>query len=254
MYDRIAVVIRGHLRVWDWTKHNIFYYYDQLAATVDYYLVTWDDGADRREQLLKDFEGKNLVVCLELPYESKYANSKHSPSWFAHHAVPYMQGRTYDAVFDTRTDSLVEPTDFSRTVFPSARTIHITYGVFYVRNLAQINDINFMSDMETYKLLSDRYTKPHDTDRYHPAEAHLLEYCIENNISISTAVMLHTHVVRPDICELDIHPLTDIWPHYARLRESQTVWLGYSTEKQMAICEQYAIPFSHYQHKVGRPN
>ena len=39
-YFRIAVIIRGQKRIWDYVKHNHFFYHERIAEHVDYYFVT----------------------------------------------------------------------------------------------------------------------------------------------------------------------------------------------------------------------
>ena len=53
--DRIAVIIRGHFRTWDFCKSVLLDKLNSLTPNVDFYFATWDIPSENLKNLHKDF-------------------------------------------------------------------------------------------------------------------------------------------------------------------------------------------------------
>jgi len=58
--DRIAVILRGHLRVWDLIKEINFEFFDSLPYPVDFYIATWSYEPKKIKRLRQDFKDRNV--------------------------------------------------------------------------------------------------------------------------------------------------------------------------------------------------
>lgn len=109
--DRIAVVIRGHLRTWNYLKPAVFDFYNNIANNVDYFFVTWRVPNLNEQQLLDDFKSNNLVKLLVLTPPTgpeSFYSSWGGPAYLSFHIAPYVRKKqkqvTYDALIETRPD------------------------------------------------------------------------------------------------------------------------------------------------------
>ncbi len=108
MFKKLAVILRGHKRTWDYVKHNQFSCFEQLAETVDYYMVVWDVGNISRDELILDFTNRNLkylklctyVDNLDVPSQEYHVNLA-LPKVFQEQ---YLTKEQYCAIIETRPD------------------------------------------------------------------------------------------------------------------------------------------------------
>jgi hypothetical protein len=113
--ERIAVVMRGHLRTWKYTKDIIQKFYSNISKEVDYYFILWDYEQTRNYDVRVDFPNGNLVKYMvvpipgmnpapSLPYEDTLYNGWRGPAHLAKFALPEIQQRKYDMIIETRPD------------------------------------------------------------------------------------------------------------------------------------------------------
>lgn len=127
-FQRIAVVIRGHLRTWNYTKKHIQQFFAGISQQVDYYVIFWDYEQTRKHNIIQDFPENNLVKYLLVPIpqdnghwtEGLY-NGWAGPAYLAKHAYPEIGEQEYDVIFETRPD-VIPVRNYS--VYPVAPTYH----------------------------------------------------------------------------------------------------------------------------------
>jgi hypothetical protein len=108
MLNNIAVVLRGHLRTWEWNAPQAFEFYNSIAHNVDYYISTWATPELRTVKIDQTFADVNLVKKLYVDYQDREYTSWGGPALLSLHIVPHVRQQhrltPYDVVFDTRPD------------------------------------------------------------------------------------------------------------------------------------------------------
>ena len=77
--DKIAVFLRGHIRVWDLIKEVNFEFFDSLPYEVDFYVATWEYTNKKIKRLKKDFAGRSLKKFLVFPRTEDDYDPWHGP-------------------------------------------------------------------------------------------------------------------------------------------------------------------------------
>jgi len=166
----IAVIIRGHLRTWNFTKQVTFDFFDSIADNVDYYFATWATyNPGVIQSVVQDFNGRNLIKMLTLPVTETNYNGWIGPGLFNYLLIPYKKQREkqanikYDAVFDTRPDILPyarfevippEPRSLYTTNFNNQRKmLYDLSSEFHIG----LGDHFFMMTNEVHDIISQRY-------------------------------------------------------------------------------------------------
>jgi hypothetical protein len=255
-YNRIAVIIRGQKRIWDYVKHNQFFYHERIAENVDYYFVTWQSPTNDIEGIEKSFEGRHLVKLLELPPDKKIYGAWYAPAWMCHSIVPYLEEREqyvkYDAVFDQRTDTVIwiqnDPFDVQPMTMYTPGPVFKNSGPGTKKTGTWgITDYGCMCDSETYKLLSTRFDDPHDHLVYESPEWHLAVFCTDKGIAMPGGSIMNMIAVRPDICRDLEHPITEIDTLISRFNMSHPNWENIPLEEKIQICKDYNIDIHEYK-------
>lgn len=108
MFNKIAVVIRGHVRTWFSLKDIVFENYKTLAKKVDYYFVTWDIYDNEfKTKIISSFETENLSLIKFVKTDNYYRGSQ-GPSWLVNHTKTIIQNQNYDFIFETRPDVVIK--------------------------------------------------------------------------------------------------------------------------------------------------
>ena len=58
----IAVVLRGHVRTWNFCAPKVFDFYNQIAEDVDYYFIVWDTS--NTEGIKETFKDQKFIIKL----------------------------------------------------------------------------------------------------------------------------------------------------------------------------------------------
>ena len=107
---KIAVVLRGHKRTWDYTKKYTFEFFSNVADQVDYYVALWKTDSINQEQLIEDFRGQSLKSLLIEDKDNEFYTPWFGPAYLSNKASKYifqeecLSDVNYDLVFDTRPD------------------------------------------------------------------------------------------------------------------------------------------------------
>ena len=278
-YNNIAVFIRGHKRMWDYTKKNLFESYDHLSENVDYYVALWDTAELDLDKIKSDFVGKNLIACITPPLFESFSGSWKSQGWLPYNLLPYKKMReqsiTYDAVFDQRTDSII--TDYYickkfvlepmilYSQWPVSTTDEIDYSGTGITTthpfpLKTIKDYGFMCDSKTFDILTYRFAFFEDLNV--PVEHLLYNYCIKNKIEIKKKHPLKSCIVRPTFCSNpDInHPVGSLinsdtfrserLEYLSAYWKCFVKWHNLSAVKKIELCHQYNIDLEDYMDKI----
>lgn len=261
-FKRIAVLIRGHKRTWDWCKHNIFHVYENIAEQVEWYFVTWQTPDLNLIQLKQDFRTKNLIDIITVPTSwynyfnvgpppyGQDSGPWYSPAWLSYNALPSKKLRqqhvNYDAVFDQRPDAIPYiSTPYFKNI--DATTLYST-----AENLSEVNDIGFMSDSRTYDILASRFTYPFAED--HKPETLFAEFCQSSNINIKLGFLDYV-VIRPDIFkhypESFIPASNTQWEDIKNMSgpDIRSTWGKLSRTEQIAIMHEHNISLWDYYQK-----
>jgi hypothetical protein len=277
-YNNIAVFIRGHKRMWDYTKKNLFESYDQISENVDYYVALWDTAELDLDKIKSDFVGKNLVACITPPLYESFSGPWKSQGWLPFNLLAYKKIReesvTYDAVFDQRTDTIIteyyacekfilEPMNlYSQWAISSTDEVTVIGGLTTIHPfpLKTIKDFGFMCDSKTFDILTYRFAFFEDSTV--PVENLLYNYCIKNKISITHKHPFCSSIVRPTLCRnLNVnHPIGsiinvrtsngDYGASLSPYRGDYDEWEYLSSTDKIELCQQYNIDFEDYMDKI----
>lgn len=272
-YQHIAVFIRGHKRIWDYVKDNIFYSYDQIAENVDYYVSVWETFDLDLDKMKNDFEGRNLVAIMTGPLMEHFMDPWKSQSWLPYNLLPYKKIRerevTYDAVFDQRFDialanyssegtsginELENHPPFSPFVLEKNKLYSTVWPVTNVdpngnKTHPHIKDYCFMAHSETFDLLCTRFDC--HWDRVDNLEYFFAKWLQRNGIEAVFVKLFQAILCRPDICQSVTFPLIEIDVDkdvdlYNRLSNSFEIWRALSKEEKIKMCGKYHIDLEDY--------
>ena len=245
----IAVIIRGHLRTWNYTKQVSFDFYDSIADNVDYYFATWQIyDPVVMHNVEKDFEGKNLIKLLTLPVNVDNYNGWIGPGLSNYLLIPYKKQRekqiqiTYDAVFDTRPDILpyMHPVP---AIPPEPRTLYTTYfnnqremlydpkSEFHIG----LGDHFFMMTSEVHDIISQRYI----LKAAHGPHIELQRMCESAGINVCNLSWASAEITRPNCMDEVPDP-----SKYYTVQRSE--WGSISSEKKKECLLRHNIKLEDY--------
>jgi len=260
--NRLAVVLRGHKRTWDWTKKHTFEYFARESEQVDYYVVLWKGPNFTAEQIRSDFQGQNLKHLEILDPVAKYYHPFDGPAYLSNIASEYIfkeeivNGR-YDAVIDTRCDVGFNPRVFPNFTPPPPMSVLTTrYQPTPVDNgggmtavWEGLEDHFFMMDSTTYALWNQRFRLTAEfRDRMTWTTGNhsmLMFYANFHNITVYTNPILQCEISRPPIAYAT---LTDY--NYC-IHQSRDQWNSYSIEQKKQAMLDANICEDEYFHAVG---
>lgn len=243
----IAVMIRGHLRTWNYNKQVIFDFYDSIADNVDYYFATWgmyDPAVISSVQ--QDFAGKNLIKLLTVPVVSDIYNGWTGPGLFSYLLIPYKRQREkkvkYDAVFDMRPDVIIglrdqniicpEPKTLYTTHFNNQREILIDPSSKFCIGLA---DHFFVTTSEVYDIMSHRYIifaieGPHIA---------IQRICEAEGINACTISWINVEMTRPNCFD-------DVPDSRKYIGSERRDWIVLSSEEKIQLLNRHGIKIEDY--------
>lgn len=251
--NRIAVILRGHIRSWNIIHKRVFEFYESLAYNVDYYFTTYKVDNFDYTKTKKSFEGKNLVKFLLVPTENRVGNenmiynSWYGPAYLVYRILPYMRKRckdyAYDAVFDSRPDVLPKLKHNLTPLRPEKNTLH-TSGIelhkSYITKKYElaISDHFFMYDFETCQRLADRhiYPCPNGNQIEHRM------WLEQNRINLSVIDWVEAYITRPNVDKLINTDLSEIGKCYELFNE----WGNYTDSEKIEYCKKYEIALQDY--------
>lgn len=256
MMDRIAVMLRGHMRTWRYVKPTVTEFYNSIAHNVDYYIATWEDSATDNASLLADMIGLNVVASIRVQYHPIFYTSWKGPAWLSYNLVPYKRQREkevkYDAVFDTRPDVIYELNKNKSVIPPQPNTLYTTMltnlkghmdepdSLYYVG----LKDHFFMMTSEVYDIHAQRYI----TDTPNGCHAELLDMCNRENFNACVMDWVTAEITRPNA----IFAIPDPNDYFNNLKtktnwaDIQHEWEALPTAEKLTILENQQIAINDY--------
>lgn len=166
MWNNIAVVLRGHLRTWEWNAPQVFDFYSKISRNVDYYFSTWLTPEFRHNKIEKTFNRVNIQpkAVLKVSYQDREYTSWGGPALLSLHALPHVRQQhkqnPYDVIFDTRPDvaplriedipiTPIQENTLYTTMFTNLLDCHGD------RNVGMMDHM-LVSDFDTYESMCDR--------------------------------------------------------------------------------------------------
>jgi hypothetical protein len=205
MMNRIAVMLRGHMRTWEYLKPAVVEFYESIAHNVDYYIATWDNSSDR-SSLIRSLSGLNVIAAIVVPKQPEYYVSWGGPAWLSYNLIPYKRVRekevTYDAVFDTRPDVIYELNKGRSVIPPQPNTLYTTMLTNLKGNMSEpdslyyigLKDHFFMMTSEVYDIHAQRFL----TGTPNGCHAELLDMCKRENLHACVMDWVTAEITRPN--------------------------------------------------------
>lgn len=203
--DKIAVVIRGHLRTWNYLKSAAFDFYKQVAKEIDFFFVTWRVSNLNEYLILEDFSNHNLIKLLILTPPNgpeNFYSSWGGPAYLSFHIAPYVREAqkktTYDAIIETRPDIAYCLNEQYPLIKPEHNSLY-TPGLtsMYSDNKVYIGttDYFFVMGPNVFQTLSDRISLTTSSLGSH---YDYIRMCQNNNINICSLRWVNCAISRPN--------------------------------------------------------
>jgi hypothetical protein len=252
MFNKIAVVIRGHVRTWHYIKHLVFDNFSNIANSVDYYFVTWYLPELNADKIINSFAGKKLVrfVSVTPTCDSLYYQGGRGPSYLASHVLEPIMAGDYDAVIDTRPDVLpVLSREFNPKI--GVKTVLVAWqtpsGV--PNKHKSMDDMFQIMSKDTFAL----FCKKHTIDILLAESWHtvLSMFYAANNVTVKTLDCNEgfsgCHLIRPTIADRILN-----WDCITEDRKTQLLidksdWKNLSQMEKYALSEKYSILWQDYE-------
>jgi hypothetical protein len=202
----IAVVLRGHVRTWNYNAPVVFDFFDSISSNVDYYVATWKTPQLRMQKIEQSFEkaGKEISGTVVINTDDNYYTSWNGPALLSTLIAPNIRHQhlktPYDAVFETRFDVL-------STLNPDIPITPIAENTWYTdcftnlvdkfgdRNVG-MKDHFLAGTVETYSAMADRLVVPASETK----ECHvdMLQFAQGKGIKVSNSLnWVNTMMSRP---------------------------------------------------------
>lgn len=215
MMDHIAVMLRGHIRTFNYTHELLFNFFEKIAKNVDYYMATWRPSSTFLSPT-SYLNNRNLVAYTNLHVTGDYYDAWKSPSFLSLSLLPFKKQRektvTYDAVFDTRFDvapfinqNTINGRKVDKSILkPRPNTVYTHRFELHKNNVTQQLDIAvadwfFMMDSPTYDRMIERITA-HD---HYGNQIGYFKFAQTNNINVNVCDFVYPIMVRPDMVHND---------------------------------------------------
>jgi hypothetical protein len=237
MFDRIAVVLRGHVRTWHQIKEYVFKDYSKLAKSVDYYFVTWDIPGLDEDRIIDSFKGQNLIKFLKVSTDKHY-NGSQGPSWLCKCISNNFIYNDYDIVIETRPD--IVPFMRVNNNFNYNGSLHIIWeSLITADNTVSmgISDTFQIMSMNVFKIYCTRYQKATVMNNH----TDLRDFYLENNISLNfLGNLCNPNISRPT--HIDFLPsINDLIKSLKEWEERWHVWENLHKEMKINMLKEYNI-------------
>jgi len=153
---KIAVILRGHKRNWEYTKENIISCFQQLPHKVDYYVAVWENNSNL-SLMLNDFPKDQLKTFLSTARDQNFTDGPNSgPAYHNRCLMPFIMAEelsskeNYDMIIDTRFDVRISLTDIPLEPVPS-----LSLGYFSTR-VDHMDDHFFIYDRLAFRIFNTR--------------------------------------------------------------------------------------------------
>ena len=102
---KAAVVLRGHIRTWNFCKDSIFSLFEGYYSDIDWYLTTWRESItdDILHSLVADFQHRNFFLHI-VDEPSRNYNAWTGPGKLCREVADIIKEKQYPVVVETRPD------------------------------------------------------------------------------------------------------------------------------------------------------
>lgn len=232
---RAAIVLRGHIRTWNFCKDSMFSLFEEQYSNIDWYLTTWQESITDvlLESLAKDFQHRNFFLHV-LNEPSENYNAWTGPGKLCMEVADIIKEKQYPVVIETRPDIYVNarsqhplPTIDSDTFYTTG--VNFSW-VQHRGNHIGLQDWFTISDANVFHIFSKERL-------YNEAVPHigLLNITNQNNLSLNTLPGLQTEIARPSCFAMNTCE-----PHHSGL------WWEWTTEEKKTVLSNLGIPFADY--------
>tara|TARA_B110000971_G_C20022350_1_gene506984 strand:+ start:507 stop:1433 length:927 start_codon:yes stop_codon:yes gene_type:complete len=258
MLKNIAVMVRGHLRTWDYNAIEMFRFFESIAENVDYYCATWRTPGLRHSKLrIFEDKGQTLKCQIVAPAGFNYS-SWQGPALLSTLMAPHLREQhaktPYDAVFDTRFDVMVCRTGKAilpiedDTLYTNAFTnLRDRYGT---RNIG-MRDHMLVSSVDVYCMMADRIVIPPSQTK----ECHvdILEFAQRKGFATSNSLnWLVAEMVRPCDLERVKEPCRFFDHKWEGINHDIPMWNNCTIEQRIDLLDYYNI--EHYDYITDNGN
>ena len=244
MMNNIAVILRGHMRTWDYVHPVVFDFYKKIAHNVDYYISTWQYPNQGFQWIFDSFQkyNQNIVTLLPVTIDSLIYTSYKGPSYLTYSILPYTRKRhkevNYEFVFNTRPDIIYR-------VKPDCVVPALNENTWYTSNYVcqQDNEGAYRIGVEdhifagTYEVNATMNTRHiyHDVIGCHNA---IKKYADDENFYTASMYWMDAHIVRPNAFELVPNPFEYFDYPYHTLHVK---WMDLPKEEKLQLLQKYNI-------------
>ena len=273
----IAVVLRGHVRTWNFNASKVFDFYNKIADNVDYYFTTWDTSSI--DGVKETFEYQNLIhfqiisseldnsILDEGKFEGKYYNGHLGPAFMNTLILPYKRLREkelnqkYDCVFDTRPDvipqrikhiwgdragmpiEIIPPT--KDTVYTTGLELHTNLSDHKQDKDIAIQDWLLYCDSDTFEKTTLRYHSDkhlYEIGNGPGTQIELREYFSQNEMFLSVTDWVRAFMIRPNVFKLDWKDQQD----EEKIIKISNEWSTLDSEVKTNLCKHYGVSVNDY--------
>jgi len=248
MMDRIAVVLRGHIRTWNIIHQDVFDFYSTIAQNVDYYFITWSLPNFDFVPIKNTFKNQNLVDFVILPKVEQWYTSWYGPSIMTYILRPYIEQRLksvqYDAIIETRPDVAIRFRENNTLSKPESNKLYVYNIEVHTSNNTKkptiaLTDYWFLSDYNVFKRMSERFI----VEPIHGNQVDYRYYAAKENIGINTLCnCIETILTRPNCYSL----AGQIREKFSELYDMHEQWHFLSSEAKIAMCYNNNINVADY--------
>jgi len=247
MFNKIAVVLRGHVRTWPQISQVVFKNFNKISNLIDYYFITWDIPGLDEDKIIKSFKGQNLVKFIKVNNNQHYNNS-HGPSWLANNMYDYLLPTNYDVIFDSRPD--IVPVFFKHyheQLEYTDNSVYVLWESIVTDGNTGISDCFQYMSKDVYKVFCDRYKTNHIMN----AHVDLRNVYLEDNINIipSNGFMFYADIIRPtqiDQIYLYESSIDKIWENKELLISLWNKWDNLSEQDKITMLNEQNILLEDY--------
>ena len=242
--SRIAVVIRGHLRTWNWVKHHLFHVMESRYTNIDWYFSTWQESTtpDRIERIHQDFQGRNFRF-----YNTPGCHDWSSwsgPGVLCEQVMDDVMKQSYDFIVETRPDVYIEIPEHQPFPEVESNSVYFT-GLDLVHTLVPgfsrmdhhfgAQDWFFLFSPEVFQRYAHRRFRPGPQDSH----GDIIRIAQEHSINIyNMSSIMRTVLIRPNIFE-NASDTSWIWGHGQQ-------WIQASSEQKKHHLKLQNISFDDY--------
>lgn len=231
-----AVVLRGHIRTWNFCKDAVFSLFEEQYFNIDWYITTWRESItdDILDSLAKDFQHRNLFLhILEEP--SRNYNAWTGPGKLCMKVADIIKEKQYPVVVETRPDIHAQGLSLHPLPVIEPNTFY-TSGV----NMSWVMERGHHIGLQDWFTISDAnvfhiYSAERCAEREEVPHIGLRTIAEKHNLVIATLPGIKTEIVRPSC-----YAMNTVETHHAGL------WWEWNREEKKEALTMLGIPFADY--------